>query len=358
MSAPTRDLHDLGQSLWLDNITRQMLDDGVIQRYIEDYSVTGLTSNPSIFDKAIAGGGYDDAIREKSAAGLAGEDLFFELAIEDLRRAADLFAPEHERTDGVDGFVSLEVSPELAYDTASTVAAAKALHSRADRKNLFIKIPGTPEGLPAITEAIASGIPVNVTLLFDAAQYEAAAGAYMAGVERRIEAGLDPAVASVASVFMSRWDKAVADSVPNDLKDQLALAIGGRIYRTYREVLDSDRWQRLEGQGARIQRLLWASTSTKDPDAPDTLYVSGLAAPDTVNTMPDGTLEAFHDHGALQGPMAPDGGDCEQTLQRFADAGFDVIALAAQLQSEGATAFVDSWKDLMGRIQSQSKAVA
>ncbi len=271
--------------------------------------------------------------------GLSGEDLFFELAIEDLRRAADGFRPVHERTDGVDGWVSLEVSPELAYDTESTVAAARDLHARAARENLFIKIPGTPEGLPAITEAIASGVPVNVTLLFDAAQYRAAAEAYMAGIEARIDAGLEPVVGSVASVFMSRWDKAVNDTVPTNLKDRLALAIGGRIYRTYHEVLNSDRWQRLEGMGARPQRLLWASTSTKDPEASDTLYVTGLAAPNTVNTMPDVTLEAFHDHGDLDGPMATDGGDSEAVLAAFADAGIDATALAAQA--------TDGWRQVL-----------
>lgn len=358
MPAPTAELHALGQSLWLDNITRKMLDDGVIQRYIDEYSVTGLTSNPSIFDKAVGGGWYDDAIREKSAAGLSGENLFFELAIEDLRRAADAFRPLHDATDGVDGFVSLEVSPELAYDTESTVAAASDLHAKADRPNLFIKIPGTSEGLPAITATIASGVPVNVTLLFDAGQYKAAAEAYMAGIEKRIEAGQDPAVESVASVFMSRWDKAVADKSPDELKDRLALAVGGRTYRTYREVLASDRWQRLESEGARPQRLLWASTSTKDPDASDTLYVTGLAAPNTVNTMPDGTLEAFHDHGTLDGPMDPGGGNCEEELAAFEAAGIDVDALAAKLQTDGASAFVDSWKDLMANVKTQAGAVA
>lgn len=358
MPAPTEVLHELGQSLWLDNITRTMLDDGVIQRYVDEYSVTGLTSNPSIFDKAVEGGGYDDAIREKSAAGLSGEDLFFELAIEDLRRAADAFGAVHERTDGVDGWVSLEVSPELAYDTTATVAAAKSLHAAAGRDNLFIKIPGTPEGLPAITEAIAAGVPVNVTLLFDAAQYRAAAEAYMAGIERRVEAGLDPVVGSVASLFMSRWDRAVAGEVPAELGNRLALAVGGLTYRTYHEVLGSDRWQRLEAAGARPQRLLWASTSTKDPDAPDTLYVSGLAAPNTVNTMPDVTLEAFFDHGELDGSMDPGGRDCVEVLAAFGGAGVDVDALAEQLQTDGAKAFVDSWTDLMARIESQSRAVS
>lgn len=356
MSA-TQDLHDLGQSLWLDNITRKMLDEGVIQRYVDEYSVTGLTSNPSIFDKAIGGGFYDDAIREKAAAGIEGEALFFELAIEDLRRAADLFLGAHERTEGVDGWVSLEVSPELAYDAEATVAAATELHARAGRENLFIKIPGTPEGLPAVEQAIAAGVPVNVTLLFDADQYRAAADAYMTGIERRLDAGLAPRVGSVASVFMSRWDKAVADVVPDALRNRLALAVGLDVYRAYREVLDSERWQRLEGEGARAQRLLWASTSTKDPTAPDTLFVTGLASPNTINTMPDETLEAFHDHGTIDGVLPADGGDADAQLAEFAAAGVDVKALAAKLQADGAQAFVDSWHDLLKRIVDQTGAV-
>ena len=354
----TQALHEQGQSIWLDNITRSMLDAGQIQRYIDQYSVTGLTSNPSIFDKAIGSGDYDDAIRAKAAAGRKGEELFFELAIEDLQRAADLFLPIHERTDGVDGWVSLEVSPLLAYDTQRTVAAAKALHARADRRNLFIKIPGTPEGLPAIEEAIASGVPVNVTLLFSADHYRAAADAYLRGVERRIQAGRDPAVGSVASVFMSRWDVAVKDTVPADLTDTLALAVGQDVYRAYRELMGSERFQRLENAGARMQRLLWASTKTKDPAASDTLYVHGLAAPFTVNTMPDDTLKALFDHGELGETMPSDGGGSKAVLARFASAGVDVKALAAKLQSDAAKSFVVAWNDLMERIDAQSKAVA
>jgi transaldolase len=354
----TERLHEQGQSLWLDNITRSMLDGGTIERYINEYSVTGLTSNPSIFDKAIGSGDYDDAIREKAGAGLSGEDLFFELAIEDLRRAADLFAPIHHRTDGVDGWVSLEVSPLLAYDTTQTVAAAKALHARAGRPNLFIKIPGTPEGLPAITEAIAAGIPINVTLLFSADHYRAAAEAYLDGVERRVGQGLDPAVGSVASVFMSRWDVAVARNVPMDLVDTLGLAVGLDVYRAYRELMRSDRVQRLQNEGARIQRLLWASTKTKDPDASDTLYVHGLAAPFTVNTMPDDTLEDFYDHGEVARPMPEDGGDADALLTRFADAGVDTKVLAATLQRDGASAFVDSWHELLNRIDEKTSALA
>ena len=354
----TKILHERGQSLWLDNITRSLLDDGTIQNYIDSYSVTGLTSNPSIFDQAIGSGDYDDAIRAKSGQGLSGEELFFELAVEDLRRAADLFAPIHQRTDGVDGWVSLEVSPLLAYDTAATVEAAKSLHARAERANLFIKIPGTPEGLPAITEAIAAGIPVNVTLLFSADHYRAAADAYLDGVERRVAQGLDPAVGSVASVFMSRWDTAVAKDVPADLVDQLGLAVGLDVYRAYRQLMSSDRVQRLENDGARTQRLLWASTKTKDPNASDTLYVHGLAAPFTVNTMPDGTLEAFYDHGEVGEPLPADGGNVDDLLGRFAAAGVDTGQLAAKLQRDGASSFVAAWNELMDRIKAQTAAVA
>jgi len=355
MTRATQALHDLGQSIWLDNITRTMLDDGSLARLIDECSVTGLTSNPSIFDKAIGSGVYDEAIRA-AGAGHAAEAAFFDLAIDDLTRAADLFRPVYNRTAGVDGFVSLEVSPELAYDAEATVAAAVELHRRAGRPNLFIKIPGTPEGLPAIEEAIAAGVPVNVTLLFDAAQYEAAAEAYLRGVERRVAAGLDPSVASVASVFMSRWDRAVADAVPAELRDRLGLAVGGDVYRTYRRIQDSERSQRLLSFGGRVQRLLWASTSTKDPASPDDLYVRGLAAPGTVNTMPDTTLEAFFDHGTLSGVLAADGGGCDETLAAFAAAGVDVAALAATLQKDGAEAFVASWTDLMAHIAEQLAA--
>ena len=354
----TEILHERGQSLWLDNIARSMLDDGTLQRYIDSYSVTGLTSNPSIFDKAIGSGYYDDAIRSKAARNLSPEELFFDLAIEDLQRAADLFLGIHERTDGIDGWVSLEVSPLLAYDTVRTIEAAKALHARAGRPNLFIKIPGTPEGLPAITETIAAGVPVNVTLLFSADQYLATADAYLKGVERRVADGLDPNVPSVASVFMSRLDVAVAEQVPTELKDELALAVGLDTYRAYRQLMDSDRFQRLENAGARMQRLLWASTSTKDPHAPDTLYVQGLAAPFTINTIPDKTLEAFRDHGQVGDPLPADGGDADVTLRRFAEAGVDVSEVAARLQRDGAKTFVTAWTDLMERVKAQALSVA
>jgi transaldolase len=344
--------------LWLDNLTRGMLDSGQIQHYIDNYAVTGLTSNPSIFDKAISSGAYDDAIRAMSRDGLSDEELFFELAVEDLQRAADMFLPAHERTDGVDGWVSLEVSPLLAYDTARTIEAAKALHARANRSNLFIKIPGTAEGLPAITECIASGVPVNVTLLFSADHYRAAADAYLAGLEQRTGQGLDPAIGSVASVFMSRWDAAVTGKVPEDLQDRLGLAVGQDTYRAYRTLMDSDRSQRLGNAGARVQRLLWASTRTKDPAASDTLYVHGLAAPFTVNTMPDATLEAFYDHGEVGEPMPADGDSCDAMLARFAGAGVDVTALAAQLQRDGASSFVTSWNDLLARVSAQRAALA
>jgi transaldolase len=355
---PTQALHEAGQSIWLDNITRGMLDDGTIRRYVDELSVTGLTSNPSIFDKAVAGGSdYDATIRKHAADGKRGDDLFFELAIEDLRRAADMFAPVHERTDGVDGWVSLEVSPLLAYDTQSTIKAAADLHHRAARDNLYIKIPGTEQGLPAIEESIFAGIPINVTLLFSREQYLAAADAYMKGVERRVEAGLDPAVGSVGSLFVSRWDKAVMDTVPDELRDKLGIAICKQAYAAYRELLDSERWNRLANAGARPQRLLWASTSTKDPRASDVLYVEGLAAPFTVNTMPDSTLEAFADHGEVRDLLPPDGDDAQATLEQLSSAGIDVKALSAQLQREGAEAFSTSWKDLLGRLDSKSKAL-
>ena len=354
----TEQLHELGQSIWLDNITREMLDSGQLQTYIDDYSVTGLTSNPSIFDKAIASGAYDDAIRDKAASGVDREALFFELAIEDLRRAADAFLPIHERTDGLDGWVSLEVSPLLAYDTDKTVQVAKQLHERAARPNLLIKIPGTKEGLPAIEEAIAAGVPVNVTLLFSVDQYRAAAEAFMRGVERRIESQQGPVVGSVASVFMSRWDVAVQNEVPENLKDRLALAVGLQIYRAYRELMDSERWQRLQNSGARMQRLLWASTSTKDPKAPDDLYLHSLGAPFTVNTVPEATLRAFYDHGHSVKAMAADGGDSETTLAQFSAAGVDVDALAAKLQTNGAKSFVDSWNDLIAHIDQQARRSA
>ena len=350
---PTERLHGSGQSLWLDNITRKMLDSGQIARYVEQYSVTGLTSNPSIFDKAIESGDYDAAIRDRAAHGLAGEELFFELAIEDLRRAADLFLPVHERTDGVDGWVSLEVSPLLANDTARTIAAAKKLHERAGRPNLFIKIPGTVEGRGAIEECVASGVPINVTLLFSTEQYRAAAEAYMRGIERRIEAGLGPRVGSVGSVFISRWDKAANPRLPARLQNRLALAVGRDIYRAYRQLMDSERWQRLENAGARMQRLLWASTSTKEASIPDTLYVQGLFAPFTVDTMPDKTLVAFSEHGEVGEALPADGGDCDAVLAEFAAAGVDFGAMAAQLQREGAEAFGTSWQNLLRRIEKQ-----
>jgi transaldolase len=354
----TRKLHELGQSLWLDNITRDLLTGGALQRYIDDLSVTGLTSNPTIFDHAIKNSSaYDGAIRRRLKEGKSGEPLFFELALEDITQAADLFRPTWEKTGGVDGWVSLEVSPLLAHDTASTLAATKELHARAGRPNLFIKIPGTKEGLPAIEGAIFAGVPVNVTLLFSREHYVAAAEAFLRGIERRIEAGLKPDVGSVASVFISRWDVAVMGQGPEALRDRLGIAIAKRTYKAYRHLLDSPRWQRAYNAGARPQRLLWASTGTKDPKASDVLYVKALAAPFTVNTMPEGTLKALADHGEL-GPILPtDGGDCEEVLAQFAKAGIDTGALAARLQDEGAKSFVKSWNDLMAVIASKSAAL-
>jgi len=355
----TQKLHDTGQSLWIDDITRDMLDSGTLAKYISELSVTGLTSNPTIFDRAVTHSAkYDDEIRRLLTGGLKGEPLFFELALQDLSRAADLFLPVHQQTATVDGWVSLEVSPLLAYDTDATIAEAKRLYKKADKPNLFIKIPGTKEGLPAIEEAIFSGVTVNVTLLFSAVQYTAAADAYMKGLERRVAAGLSPDVRSVASVFISRWDKAVMDKVPDALRDKLGIAVGKECYKAYRDVLNSDRWQRLESLGARPQRLLFASTSTKDPKAPDTMYIQAFAAPNTVNTMPDETLLAFGDHGTVEGVLSPDGGDYAAVLAEYEKAGIDVAALAQKLQDDGAKAFVQSWQDLLKAIETKCLALA
>jgi len=354
----TQLLHNLGQSLWLDNITRDLLNSGTLKRYIDELSVTGLTSNPTIFDHAIKNSAaYDAAIRDRLAQGKSGEPLFFELALEDIVRAADLFRPIFDKTEGVDGWVSLEVSPMLAYDTASTLAAAKELQARAARPNVFIKIPGTKEGLPAIEEAIFAGVPINVTLLFSREHYVEAADAFLRGIERRVAAGLNPGVASVASVFVSRWDAAVTGKVPSGLNNQLGIAVANRTYQAYRELLCSPRWQRVYNAGARPQRLLWASTGTKDPKASDVLYIKALAAPFTVNTIPEATLIALADHGELGSIMAADGGDCEAVLAQFVKAGVNVDILAAQLQSEGAKSFVKSWNELMAVIGSKSSAL-
>jgi len=352
---PTQQLHELGQSLWLDNITRDILDNGTLKGYIDELSVTGLTSNPTIFNQAIKKSAlYDPAIQDGMSKGLSGEALFFDLALDDLTRAADLFRPIHDQTKGVDGYVSLEVSPLLAYDTATTLAEAKDLHARGGRPNLYIKIPGTPEGLPAIEESIFAGIPINVTLLFSREHYLAAAGAYLKGIERRIAAGLPANIHSVASVFISRWDVAANPKVPENLRDKLGIAIAQRTYKAYRDLLATPRWQNIVKAGYIPQRLLLASTGTKDPKASDILYIKALAAPDTVNTMPEGTLKAFADHGVVDGVMPPDGGGCEQVLRQFASAGVDVDALGEQLQVDGAKAFVNSWNELLGVIDSKS----
>jgi transaldolase len=358
MMQATRELNRAGQSLWLDNITRDLLSSGTLKRYIDELSITGLTSNPTIFDQAMKhGSAYDEDIRELAQKGLADEKLFFELALEDLTRAADLFRPVNQRTAGVDGWVSLEVSPRLAYDANSTIAEARDLHGRAARPNLFIKIPGTKEGLPAIESAIFAGVPINVTLLFSPEQYVAAADAWLRGIERRIEAGLNPDVTSVASIFLSRWDVATADKVPAALRNQLGLAIGRRAYGAYCELLTSPRWLRVLNAGARPQRLLFASTGTKDPKAPDVLYIEGLVAPLTINTMPENTLKAFADHGKLGDAIRIDGGDSEKMLADFTKAGVDLGALAAKLQQDGAASFVSSWDNLMGVISSKAAAL-
>jgi transaldolase len=355
---PTQRLHELGQSLWLDNITRTMLDDGTLARYIDELSITGLTSNPTIFDKAIAGGdAYDKQVAELRRGGVQGEDLFFELALTDLKRAAELFEPVYERTDAVDGWVSLEVSPLLADDSTRTIAQAADLHSRADC-NIYIKIPGTEAGRKAIEESIFAGVPINVTLLFSEDQYLGAADAFMRGLERRIEAGLNPDVPSVASLFVSRWDAAVMDEAPDELRAKLGIAVAKRTYKAYRELLDSERFQRLANEGARPQRLLWASTGAKDPEASDVLYIEALAAPFTINTMPDKTLLAFADHGEVADPLPADGGDASEVLAAFEQAGIDVHALSRRLQTEGAKTFVKSWQDLLATIESESERLA
>jgi transaldolase len=355
----TQTLHALGQSLWLDNITREILDNGTLRRYIEELSVTGLTSNPTIFDEAIGNtAAYDEGIRAKAAAGMSGEALFVELALEDLRRAADLFKSEFDRTKGIDGWVSMEVSPLIANETKTTIDAALRIHKQADRPNLFIKIPGTAAGVPAIEEAIFAGVPVNVTLLFSGEQYLAVAAAYMRGLERRIAAGLDPRINSVASLFVSRWDRAVAEKAPQELRNRLGIAIAQRAYVAHLDLVASKRWRDLEAAGARKQRMLWASTGTKDPKAPPSLYVEALAAPDTIDTMPEKTLLAFAAGGSVKSIIPNNGGDAERVLAAFAQAGIDVAALAARLQVEGAASFVKSWAELMSRIAEKSAALA
>jgi transaldolase len=355
---PTQQLHELGQSLWIDTITRTMLDDGTEQRYIDEYSVTGQTSNPTIFDKAISGSDtYDEQITELREKGLEGQDLFFELALSDINRAAKLFEPEFKRTDRMDGYVSLEVSPLLAYDTEATIQQAADLHGRA-AENVFIKIPGTPEGLPAIEESISAGIPINVTLLLSTDQTMAAADAYMKGIERRLEADLDSDVPSVLSLFISRWDVAVHDEVPDEMKNTLGIAVGKATYRAWREMLESDRWKGLAEKGARLQRLLFASTGTKDPEASDTLYIDAFAAPDTINTMPEKTLLAFADHGTVGDPLPADGGGAEEVFNAHREQGIDTDELAGRLQKEGAEAFSKSWRDLLDTIRSESERLA
>lgn len=355
----TKQLRNFGQSIWLDNITRDILDNGTLEGYIREFNVTGLTSNPTIFDEAIAKtSAYDNSIREKAKAGVSGEKLLIEIALDDLRRAADLFRPTFDATNGVDGWVSMELSPLLAADTRASIQSALEISRQAVRPNLFVKIPGTPEGIPAIEEAIFSGVPINITLLFSPDQYLAAAQAYLRGIERRVEAGLNPKISSVASVFISRWDRSVTGKVANELRNRLGIAIAGRTYDAYCELLDSPRWRKLELAGAHPQRLLWASTGTKDPDASDTLYVDSLAAPDTINTMPEKTLQAFADHGSIRSALWKNNSDAESILAEFAKAGVDIDLLASDLQRDGADAFVKSWNDLMGRIAAKSNSLA
>lgn len=356
---PTAWLHRLGQSLWLDHITRDLVRTGALERCIQELSVTGLTSNPTIFEQAIkAGSAYDATIAELARQGKSSEELFFALALEDVTQAADRFRPIHERSAGVDGWVSLEVSPLLAHDAAGTLAAAKGLFARAGRANLMIKIPGTPAGLYAIEEAISAGVPINVTLLFSREHYLAAAEAFLRGIERRVEAGLSPDVASVASVFVGRWDAAVADKVPERLRLRLGIAMAQRTYKAYRDLLHSPRWQRIYNAGARPQRLLWASTGTRDPAASDVMYIKALTAQFTIITMPESTLAAVADHGEITTLLRADGGTCEETLAQFSAAGFDLYALAARLQEEGTRSFVRSWNQLMTFLAARTAMLA
>jgi len=352
MNINTKKLHDLGQSIWVDNISRDMLTRGTLSRYIAEWSVTGLTSNPTIFEHAIGQGSfYDEAIARLARHHEGAEELFFALALEDLTTAADFFRPVFDATDGLDGWVSLEVSPLLADNAAKTIHAAAGLHEVADRPNLFIKIPGTAAGTEAIEQSIFAGVPVNVTLLFSREHYLAAAEAYLRGIERRLAEGLDPNVRSVASLFVSRWDTAVKEGLAPRFHNRLGIAIAMRTYKAYRDLLASPRWLKLAQAGARPQRLLWASTGTKDPAASDTLYVQALAAPDTVNTIPEKTLQAFADHGKVGAALPADGGDAEAVLEEFKREGVDHEALATRLQREGADAFVASWQGLLARIQ-------
>ena len=358
MNLNTKKLHDLGQSLWVDNISREMLVKGTLARYISDYSVTGLTSNPTIFEHAIGHGSfYDEAIARLARRGKPAEELFFTLALEDLTRAADLFRPIFDATEGLDGWVSLEVSPLLSDNATKTIQAASSLHEAADRPNLFIKIPGTPAGAQAIEESIFNGVPVNVTLLFSREQYVVSAEAYMRGIERRLEAGLDPNVRSVASLFVSRWDVAVKQEISPAFHNRLGIAIAMRTYKAYRDLLASPRWLKLDKAGARPQRLLWASTGTKDPAAPDTLYIEALAAPDTINTIPEKTLQDFADHGKADTVLPADGGYAEAVLEEFRREGVDDEALAARLQREGSDAFTVSWQALLARIHEKSEVL-
>ena len=355
VTAACQTLHDLGQSLWLDYITRSLLNNGGLETYLKQYAVTGLTSNPTIFAKAFKQGDYTAAIVAKRQTGRSDEEIFFELACEDLGAAAKIFRPIFQRSDGVDGWVSLEVSPLLVDDAAATTQMAQRLFKQAGQPNLFIKIPGTAAGLSAIEACIFAGVPVNVTLLFSREQYLAAANAYQNGIERRVKAGLNPHVASVASVFVSRWDVAVSHKVPVHLQNKLGLAVAQQTYRAYCELLNTPRWLRLANLGARPQRLLWASTGSKDPKVSDLIYVEGLAAPLTVNTMPEATLKALGDHGRPSALMPPGGGDSEVQLAAFKQAGIELRTLAKQLQDEGATAFTTSWAELMQEIASAGR---
>jgi transaldolase len=353
---PAQRLHALGQSLWLDSISRLMLRSGALARYVSELAVTGLTSNPTILGHAMAAGSdYDHSLARLVDAGVTdAQDLVYSLALEDLAEAAALFRPAWERTAGVDGYVSLEVPPDVAYDAQATIALARRLHDQAGFPNLLVKIPGTPPGLTAMEETITAGIGVNVTLLFSDTHYLRTADAYLRALERRRAAGLDLNVPSVASVFISRWDAAADPLLPPALHGRLGLAMAQKTYSSHLQLLSDKRWQTLAEAGARPQRVLWASTSTKDPDLPDSYYLGRLAAPDTIDTVPEKTLLAFADHGDPDQRLAPDYAAAERTISAIADAGVDVDILAERLQRQGAGAFGADWAALLDAMREKA----
>jgi transaldolase len=358
-----RALHDAGVSIWLDTLSRELLDSGRFAGLIADCAVTGATSNPTIFAKAITGSDrYDDQLRAAAAAGRRDpQELFFELALEDVGRAADLLRATYEASGGRDGFVSLECTPDLADDTQATIDQALELWSRLDRPNVMIKVPATGAGIPAIEELTARGVNVNITLLFSLERYEQVIDSYVSGVERRVAAGRPvDAISSVASFFVSRVDAKVDPLLPagSDLRGRVAIANAQRAYARSLERFGDERWLTLRESGARPQRPLWASTGTKDPSYSDVLYVEELIAPETVNTMPETTLRAFADHGRVGGTIGIEGSFADETLNLAAEAGVDLATVTAQLEREGVRSFCDSYHDLLDCIVTKLQPLA